>query len=365
MIWSSIPRVRGTAFRNGRFHRMPILAGFTKDEGTSLAGPRIAAAVPTEAGFNDQAKKLFGLAGKNFDELHRQAATREFQPVPLGVTASVSLHNKLRSIDSRNVLGKLEGTIDDAAMRGMNAAAELDGKDFASIASAFIAGTATNASSAKPGFAIDFWRKLTGPDFGRLTAEHLSLVFVSLVASIVIGIPLGILCARHPGSEGVILGATGVVQTIPSLALLAFLIPVTGRIGIVPAFIALALYALLPIVRNTYAALAQISRGMKDAARSLGMTPGTILGKIELPLGATTILAGIKTSAVINVGTATIAAFIGAGGYGERIVTGLALNDNAMLLAGAVPAAVLALLIEGVFRIGERFAMPEGLRYAR
>ena len=104
---------------------------------------------------------------------------------------------------------------------------------------------------------------------------------------------------------------------------------------------------------------------MKDAARSLGMTPGTILGKIELPLGATSILAGIKTSAVINVGTATIAAFIGAGGYGERIVTGLALNDNAMLLAGAVPAAVLALLIEGVFRIGERFAMPEGLRYAR
>jgi len=262
-------------------------------------------------------------------------------------------------------LAKLEGTIDDAAMRGMNAAAELDGKDFASIAAAFIAGTATHASSAKPGFAADFWRKLTGPDFGRLTAEHLSLVFVSLVASIVIGIPLGILCARHPGSEGVILGATGVVQTIPSLALLAFLIPVTGRIGIVPAFIALALYALLPIVRNTYAALAQISRGMKDAARSLGMTPGTILGKIELPLGATTILAGIKTSAVINVGTATIAAFIGAGGYGERIVTGLALNDNAMLLAGAVPAAVLALLIEGVFRIGERFAMPEGLRYAR
>ena len=103
---------------------------------------------------------------------------------------------------------------------------------------------------------------------------------------------------------------------------------------------------------------------MKDAARSLGMTAGTILNKIELPLGATTILAGIKTSAVINVGTATIAAFIGAGGYGERIVTGLALNDNAMLLAGAVPAAVLALLIEGAFRIGERWAIPAGLRYA-
>jgi osmoprotectant transport system permease protein len=266
-------------------------------------------------------------------------------------------------------LQQLEGKIDDASMRQMNAAAELDGKDFASVAASFLAqarGAAPGAavSSDKSNFAATFWRKLTGPDFGRLTLEHVLLVFVSLAASIVIGIPLGILCAKWPASEGVILGTTGVVQTIPSLALLAFLIPLTGRIGTVPAFIALALYALLPIVRNTYAALTQIPRGMKDAARSLGMTAGTILNKIELPLGATTILAGIKTSAVINVGTATIAAFIGAGGYGERIVTGLALNDNAMLLAGAVPAAVLALLIEGAFRIGERWAMPTGLRYA-
>ena len=159
------------------------------------------------------------------------------------------------------------------------------------------------------------------------------------------------------------LSATGVVQTIPSLALLAILIPLTGRIGIVPAFIALALYALLPIVRNTQAALAQVSRGLKDAALSLGMRDGMVLRQIELPLAATTIMAGIKTSAVINVGTATIAAFIGAGGYGERIVTGLALNDNAMLLAGAVPAAVLALLIDGAFRVGERWVVPEGLRF--
>jgi len=261
-------------------------------------------------------------------------------------------------------LSKLQGKIDDATMRKMNAAAELEGKDFASIASDFATQVPGTASIAKTSFGADFWRKLTGPDFGRLTLQHIALVFVSLAASIVIGIPLGILCAKRPKSEGWILGATGVVQTVPSLALLAFLIPVTGRIGIVPAFIALALYALLPIVRNTYAALSQIPNGMKDAARSLGMTGGTILNKIELPLSATTILAGIKTSAVINVGTATIAAFIGAGGYGERIVTGLALNDNAMLLAGAVPAAVLALLIEGVFRIGERLAIPRGLRYA-
>jgi len=160
----------------------------------------------------------------------------------------------------------------------------------------------------------------------------------------------------------VILGATGIIQTVPSLALLAFLIPLTGRIGAVPALIALALYSLLPIVRNTHAALVQIPRGMIEAAQSLGLERGTILRAIELPLGARTILAGIKTSAVINVGTATIAAFIGAGGYGERIVTGLALNDHAMLLAGAIPAAALALLIEGGFRVSERWAVPAGLR---
>jgi osmoprotectant transport system permease protein len=153
-----------------------------------------------------------------------------------------------------------------------------------------------------------------------------------------------------------------VIQTIPSLALLAALIPLTGRIGAVPAFIALALYALLPIVRNTHAALTQVAVGMRQAALSLGMKASTILAKIELPLAAPTILAGIKTSAVINVGTATIAAFIGAGGYGERIVTGLALNDHAMLLAGAIPAAVLALAIEGGFRVAERWVIPAGLR---
>src|SRR5947207_2728816 len=259
-------------------------------------------------------------------------------------------------------LQKLEGTIDDAAMRRMNAAAELDGKDFAAVGAEFLAKRPGAAPSAKTVSTGDFWSKLFGPDFAHLTFTHLALVFVSLIVSIVIGIPLGILAARRPATEALILGATGVIQTIPSLALLAVLIPLTGRIGALPALIALSAYALLPIVRNTHTGLAQISRGMKQAAESLGMTAGTILAKIELPLAAPTILAGIKTSAVINVGTATIAAFIGAGGYGERIVTGLALNDHAMLLAGAIPAAVLALLIEGGFRVGERWMIPAGLR---
>jgi osmoprotectant transport system permease protein len=277
-------------------------------------------------------------------------------------------------------LAGLEGSIDDASMRRMNASAELDGKDFAVVAANFLsqrarapaspgktADAATPVGAAAPARVddvADAWHKLFGPDFARLTLEQSGLVFLSLAASIIIGIPLGILAARRPATAGLIIGATGVVQTIPSLALLAVLIPLTGRIGAVPAYIALSLYALLPIVRNTHTALTQISSGMIQAAQSLGMRSGAILRYIELPLSAPTILAGIKTSAVINVGTATIAAFIGAGGYGERIVTGLALNDHAMLLAGAIPSAVMALLIDFGFRLGERWLLPAGLRRA-
>ena len=275
-------------------------------------------------------------------------------------------------------ISTLEGRINDAAMRHMNAAAELEKKTFADVAGEFLAGKNSKAvtinvvaktvsgeenNSAKSDIiANGFWQKLFGPDVGRLAAEHLALVFLSLVASIAIGIPLGIFAARHPAAEAIILGTSGVLQTIPSLALLAVLIPITGRIGLVPAFIALSIYALLPIVRNTHAGLTQIPRSVKQAAESLGMTPPMILRLIELPLARPTILAGIKTSAVINVGTATIAAFIGAGGFGERIVTGLALNDNATLLAGAIPVAVLALMIEGVFTVGERSLIPQALR---
>jgi len=156
--------------------------------------------------------------------------------------------------------------------------------------------------------------------------------------------------------------AVGVIQTLPSLALFAFLIPVFGKIGTIPALAALFLYALLPIVRNTYSGLTDIAPDLRESAAALGLPPGYRLRVIELPLASRSILAGVKTSAVINVGTATIAAFVGAGGFGERIVTGLALNDHAALLAGAIPAAALALLIEGAFTYGERWAIPTGLR---
>jgi osmoprotectant transport system permease protein len=256
-------------------------------------------------------------------------------------------------------LTTLEGRINEGAMRNMNAAAELDKKSFAAVASDFLSGT---QSAKRNEAASSFWQKLFGADFGRLAAEHLARVFLSLIASIIIGIPLGILATKNRAAEALILGITGVLQTIPSLALLAILIPITGKIGLIPAFIALAIYALLPIVRNTHAGLTQVPRGITQAAQSLGMTAPMILRHIELPLARPVMLAGIKTSAVINVGTATIAAFIGAGGFGERIVTGLALNDNATLLAGAIPVAALALLIEAAFSVGERAITPPALR---
>jgi len=243
-------------------------------------------------------------------------------------------------------LKKLEGRIDEKLMIRMNAAAELEGKSFAQAAGLFF-----GEDSAKRRSFLDV---LFGPDFWRLTGEHLLLVFVSVAASVVVGVPLGTAAAKLPRAAQPILAAVGVVQTIPALAMLAFLIALVGTIGTAPALIALFLYALLPIVQNTHSGLVQGTRGLAQAGRALGLRPGQILARIELPLATPAILAGIKTSAVINVGTATIAAFIGAGGYGERIAQGLALNDNAMLLAGAVPAAALALIVQGLFALLER-----------
>jgi osmoprotectant transport system permease protein len=188
------------------------------------------------------------------------------------------------------------------------------------------------------------------------------LVLVSLAFAVVVGVPLGVWATRMPRAAQPILSAVGLIQTLPSLALLAFLIPLLGTIGTLPALVALFLYSLLPIVRNTYSGLGDIAPHLRESARALGLSAWARLHLIELPLASRSILAGVKTSAVINVGTATIAAFIGAGGYGERIVAGLALNDNGLLLAGAIPAAVLALLMQGVFELADRFLVPAGLR---
>ncbi len=258
-------------------------------------------------------------------------------------------------------LQKLAGSIDAQRMIEMNAAAELHGQSFEKIAASFVHAREHHKAAPVPR-RTPFLTLLFGGNFWQLTLQHLMLVFVSLALSIAIGMPLGVWAAKSPVAGRWVLPAAGVLQTIPALALLAFLIPVTHRIGTVPAVIALFLYALLPIVRNTCTGLTDIAPSLQESARALGLPAAARLRLIELPLAARPILAGIKTSAVINVGTATIAAFIGAGGYGERIAAGLAVNDNRMLLAGAIPAAVMALVVQGVFGLLDRWLISEGLR---
>jgi len=253
----------------------------------------------------------------------------------------------------------LEGRITAATMSKMNAAAALSGQTFSSVARDFIEGRVPEANPTRRPTLLD---ALFAADFWRLTWQHSVLVFASLALSVLVGIPLGVLAQRMPHARHVILGAVGILQTIPALALLAFLIAALGQIGTLPAIVALFLYALLPIVRNTYTGLAGVSSSLRQSAISLGLGRATRLWRIEFPLAARSILAGIKTSAVINVGMATIAAFIGAGGYGERIVAGLAVNDNVILLAGAIPAAAMALLVQGGFDALDHFAVPRGLK---
>ena len=173
--------------------------------------------------------------------------------------------------------------------------------------------------------------------------------------------PLGILAARSARLGQVELMAVGVLQTIPALALLCFMIPLLG-IGTLPALVALFLYALLPIVRGTYTGLSTLDRQLLEIADVLGLTGWRRLARIELPLASVSILAGVKTAAIWTVGTATLAAFIGGGGYGTLIVRGLALDDVTTILAGAIPAALMALLLHGLFELVDRLLVPRGLR---
>jgi osmoprotectant transport system permease protein len=279
------------------------------------------------------------------------------------------------TLDERPLQAALAGRIDERTMAALNAEAEVDGRAFADIARDFLAGkgaagargSAPSAPASSPHAAQaaqpestgpqTFWQRLFAPDLGRLLGQHLAMVFASLALALVAGLPLGLLAFRSPRLGPWVMGATGVLQTVPSLALLAFLVALAGRIGFVPALGALSLYALLPIVRNTQAGLAGVPDGLRAAGVALGLRPPQVLRLVELPLALPTLMAGVKTAAVINVGTATVAAFVGAGGLGERIVAGLAVSDSALTLAGAVPSAALALVVQGVFAAVERLLM--------
>lgn len=216
--------------------------------------------------------------------------------------------------------------------------------------------TPASASSPRlePGVARStsgLWARIAGPDLGRLTAQHLTLVLGAVGLAALVGVPLAVALHPWPRWREALLAACALLQTVPSLAMLALLIWAMDRIGPVPALVALTLYALLPVLRNCTVGLSEVPLGLTTAGRALGLTRGQVLRSIQLPLALPVMLAGLRTATSLSVGTATMAAFIGAGGYGERIVTGLALNDQALLLAGALPAAALALALEAAFGV--------------
>ncbi len=251
-------------------------------------------------------------------------------------------------------LCRLEGRITALEMAAMNAEAKLDRIPEDRVAAGFLA--------AKFGIAAQVSAETFLGRLGRRLGEHLALVSISLLAAIAVSIPLGVVASRSQRIGPVILTAVGVIQTIPSLALLVFMIPWLG-IGAKPVLVALFLYSLLPIVRNTAAGLHDIPVSLRESAEALGLPATARLFQIELPMASRAILAGIKTAAVINVGTATIGALIGAGGFGQPILTGIRRDDLSMiLLEGAIPAALLALGVQGAFDLAERYIVPRGLR---
>jgi osmoprotectant transport system permease protein len=266
---------------------------------------------------------------------------------------AVFLFRSSMSPDATSALRRLQGTLDETRMTHFNMEAERT-KNYASAADLYFENGAKSAHSGGESFPHRL---------ARWTLRHLQLAGFSLLLSVIVGIPLGILASRGGAIGQGILGFASVVQTIPSLALLALLVPLPFfGISVRTAIAALFLYGLLPIVRNTASGLQDIPRSLRESAVALGLTPASRLWQIYLPMASRSILSGIKTSAVINIGTATLAALIGAGGLGEPILSGLNLNDHVTILQGAIPAALLALLVQWLFDLLDRVLIPKGLR---
>lgn len=242
----------------------------------------------------------------------------------------------------------LENILTEEEMQQLNYRYEVRKENIGEIAFDFLSGRGLAAK--KPGLTA------MHPVL-RQTLEHIRLTFLATFLGILLAVPLALYIVSRPRPAALILSVTGVIQTIPSLALLGFMIPVFG-IGFLPALLALFLYALLPIVRNTYSGLKSTDPLLLEAAQALGMTRRQILLQLRLPLAMDIIMAGIRTALTINIGTATLAAFIGAGGLGESIITGITLNDHALILSGAIPAAILALAADQGMAIVEKAVRP-------
>jgi osmoprotectant transport system permease protein len=263
------------------------------------------------------------------------------------------------------ILGRLAYKIDDGAMRAMNHEVDAEGRAPAEVAAAFLGrmGVKGKGLASRAGGRLGFVDYLVEhrDEVAALTAQHLRLTGMALLLAMLVGMPAGIVLTRWRRLAGPSLYLVSVVQTVPSLALLGFLIPVTG-IGTLPAVLALFVYGLLPIVRNTYTGIAGIDPALLEAGRGMGMARGHILLWVELPLALPVVMAGIRTSGVIAVGTTTLAALIGAGGLGEPIFRGIALVDGPLILSGAVPAALLALLIDWLLGLAQTYLSAPPLR---
>ena len=275
--------------------------------------------------------------------------------------------------DAVAALGQLSGRLDEATMRALNKRVEVDGEDVRVVAAAVLGALGlvasrdavsgrSEAARSNSDVALPQYLWSRRGSLWPLLVRHVWLVGIALGAAVLVAVPLGLALERLRGAAGVTLGALGVIETIPSIAILAFMLPLLG-VGVLPAIVALWLYALYPIARGTYTGVREADRDAVEAAEALGATPVQRLLLVRLPLAAPVIMAGVRTAGVLTVGAATLAAFIGAGGLGEPIVAGLALADTRMILSGALPAAALALLVDGVLAGVERLVAPAHLRH--
>jgi osmoprotectant transport system permease protein len=268
---------------------------------------------------------------------------------------AVSLYSSSLDGNIKNVLKKLEAKLTEEEMQKLNASVLFKKKSFATVAFEFLIGKNLISSETKNN-SRSMWVEIISK-----TGTHLALTFSALILAILFAVPLGVFVYWNPSVSKPVLYIVGLLQTIPSIALLAITIPLLG-IGIIPALVALFLYALLPILRNTITGLQSVDPLLKKVSEGMGLSRNQQLKWVEFPLAMPVILSGIRTASVINVGTATLAAFIGAGGLGEFIVTGLALNDTQLILQGAIPAALLAIMMELLFEFISRLTIPKHLQ---
>jgi osmoprotectant transport system permease protein len=254
---------------------------------------------------------------------------------------------------AKAAIQRMEGQISEETMQGLNARAKVDQVEEQIVAADYLNEALDLGATAETETRAE---RISGR-----TEEHIVLVGLSLGLAILLGIPLGILSAKSRVVGPGVLLVVGVIYTIPSLALLAVMVPPLG-VGQVPAILALFLYSLLPIVWNTYTGLNDLSRPLMESAEALGLSDASKLLRVEIPLAARSILAGVKIAAVINIGTATLGALIGAGGYGQPILTGIRRANLGLILEGTVPAAVLTILVLALLEILERTLLPRSMR---